>query len=322
MDENINFAFIASIVAGFLFGSIPVISAILRDLGISSIEQTLLRLLFGAVFGLLIILYYSCTKNKKCVMKSLSKSIQLTYIVQSVLFVLMIIVYLSSIAVGTPAGEAALLIQIHPFITLFFGWLFLKEKITTKKITALLLATIGLITLTELWNWESFLSSLIGDFFAILNGLLYAFYLLVGRASAKKRKNIPYFLSIAWVLFWSIILGIPIIALFSYIPLPPELISFSLSNITSLKIILIGVGFALCCSVLPYGLLMISAKYLESSKTSLLLLDEPIFAIILGAIILNEPITIWYILGGLGILSGVLIIILDSRGKKESITKA
>ncbi|MHA1205801.1 MAG: DMT family transporter [Candidatus Heimdallarchaeaceae archaeon] len=317
MDKKTNFSYLASITAGLFFGSIPVISAILRDLNVSSIEQSLLRIFFGSIFGLGIIVFYTLKKNKEQVKNSIKLTNQKTYLLQSLIFVMMIVVYLSSIAVGTPAGEAALLIQIHPFITLILGRIFLKERITKSKILAIIVATAGLITLTEVWKWESFMSSIVGTTLAILNGLFYAFYLLVGRASAEKRKNVPYSLSIAWVISWAIIIALPLLLMFSILPLPEELAKMEIENIMKTKIILIGIGFALAGSVIPYGLLMISAKYQESSKSSLLLLDEPVFAIILGAIILKEPITLSYILGGIGIIAGVIIIILDKSKKIE-----
>lgn len=189
MDKKTNFSYLASITAGLFFGSIPVISAILRDLNVSSIEQSLLRIFFGSIFGLGIIVFYTLKKNKEQVKNSIKLTNQKTYLLQSLIFVMMIVVYLSSIAVGTPAGEAALLIQIHPFITLILGRIFLKERITKSKILAIIVATAGLITLTEVWKWESFMSSIVGTTLAILNGLFYAFYLLVGRASAEKRKK-------------------------------------------------------------------------------------------------------------------------------------
>jgi len=317
MDKKTNFSYLASITAGLFFGSIPVISAILRDLNVSSIEQSLLRIFFGSIFGLGIIVFYTLKKNKEQVKNSIKLTNQKTYLLQSLIFVMMIVVYLSSIAVETPAGEAALLIQIHPFITLILGRIFLKERITKSKILAIIVATAGLITLTEVWKWESFMSSIVGTTLAILNGLFYAFYLLVGRASAEKRKNVPYSLSIAWVISWAIIIALPLLLMFSILPLPEELAKMEIENIMKTKIILIGIGFALAGSVIPYGLLMISAKYQESSKSSLLLLDEPVFAIILGAIILKEPITLSYILGGIGIIAGVIIIILDKSKKIE-----
>ena len=59
---------------------------------------------------------------------------------------------------------------------------------------------------------------------------------------------------------------------------------------------ILGYGFLLAFfgSLIPYGLIMIATRFIESSKASLLLLTEPISAIALAAIILNETITVWH----------------------------
>ncbi|MFX1533339.1 MAG: EamA family transporter [Promethearchaeota archaeon] len=112
----------------------------------------------------------------------------------------MIIFYISSIALETPVGEAALLVQIHPFITLFLAWLLLEETIDRSKILALLLGIAGLMILTRPWEWASFLSSLIGDLLALFTGVVIGLYLLTGRWSVKHRTDVSPGLSIAWVL--------------------------------------------------------------------------------------------------------------------------
>jgi drug/metabolite transporter (DMT)-like permease len=184
MIEIKKLGYFAAIFAGISFGSIPVVSAIMRNLGISSIEQTFLRISLGSIFGIIIILIYFY-KKKQLIRKTLNKELQLIYILQGVIFVLMILSYLSSVALNTPVGEAALLVQMHPFITLLVGWKLLDEDLTMRKILAIFIAILGLILLTEPWSWEQFLSNFIGDLFALANGVLYAIYLLIGRQSFR-----------------------------------------------------------------------------------------------------------------------------------------
>ncbi|TXT54494.1 MAG: conserved membrane protein of unknown function [Promethearchaeota archaeon] len=309
--------YFSAIIAGFSFGTIPIFSAILRDLSISSIEQTFLRILFGSFFGLGILFLYFL-KRKRFVRTSWKLDIQKTYLIQGILFVLMILVYLSSIALNTPVGEAALLVQTHPIITLIVGYYVLDEEITLKKVSAIILSMGGLVLLTEPWKWETFLATLIGDLFALANGFLYAIYLLVGRASSKTRENIPYVISISWVLFWSIIIAIPLLTLLSFLPLPTSLISFSLNKLITPQILILGISFAFFGSIIPYGLIMIAQKRIESSKTSILLLGEPVGAIILGALILNEGVSVFYLIGGFLIIIAVIMTSLTIKEKVDT----
>jgi drug/metabolite transporter (DMT)-like permease len=266
-----------------------------------------------------VILLAFLINNKNNFRKSLAFSAQKSYILQGLIFSIMIVLYLSSIALRTPAGEAALLIQVHPIVTLIIGWFLLKEKITKSKIASVLIAAIGIIILTEPWDWKSFLTSIVGDLLALFLGILYAFYILVNRWGTRNTKEINPSVSIAWVLAWSFITGIPFLIIFSFLPLPSILVAFSFENI--LKLGTIGLGFLLAFfgSLIPYGLIMIATRYIESSRTSILLLTEPIGAILLAYIFLNEDITIWYLIGGICILLAAITTIVFSGKELESL---
>ncbi len=317
MQKRNTIGYVAAILGGFSFGSIPILSATLRDNGISSLEQSILRLVFGAIIGLVILLVFWIS-NKESLRKSLAFSAQKSYILQGLIFSIMIVLYLSSIALRTPAGEAALLIQVHPIVTLIVGWFLLKEKVTKSKIISVMIAVVGIIVLTEPWDWESFLTSIIGDLLALLLGILYAFYILINRWGTRNTKEINPSISIAWVLIWSLITSIPFLIIFSFLPLPSILVAFSFENI--LKLGIVGLGFLLAFfgSLIPYGLIMIATRYIESSRTSILLLTEPIGAILLAYIFLNEVVTIWYLIGGICILLAALITIVFSGKELES----
>ncbi len=315
MMRSISLGYIYAIVAGFSFGTIPVISALLRDAGASSLEQSILRLFFGALFGGVTISIFLFKKPTEFQL-SVDTSLQRTFFIQGLIFAVMILVYLSSIALGTPVGEAAFLIQIHPIITLLLGYLFLKEDISSSKLLALFLAMLGLVILTSPWEL-SFLSSIIGEALALSNGILYAFYLLMGRWSLKYRADFPPTLSIAWVLLWGFLTGLPIIILLSLFPLPQELTAFSQTILLNPNIIFLGLLLTLFGSIIPYGLIMISSSHnIESSKQSILLLGEPISAMILGMLILSERITFWYIIGGGTLILAIILILSSTRGRE------
>ncbi|MFX1254022.1 MAG: DMT family transporter [Promethearchaeota archaeon] len=315
MDKSQSVGYTAAFLAGLSFGSISIISALLRNLGASSVEQILIRLFFSIMISIGVIFFFYL-KNPQEFRSSISYLTQKTYCLQGLFFSLMIILYISSIALETPVGEAVLLAQIHPFITLILAWLLLGEKIDLSKILALLLGITGLVILTRPWEWTSFLSSLIGDLLALFTGIVIAFYLLTGRWSARHRANVSSELSIAWVLCWGFLLGVPILLFLTLLPLPVSLVGFSLDTYFSFDVLLLGLLFAVLGSFLPYGLVMVSSNYIESSKGSILLLSEPIGVIILGALILGEEITIWYIAGGIALLLAIIIVILSSKDQQ------
>ena len=304
------------IIAGLSFGNTPILSAILRDNNVSALEQVFIRAVIGSLFGIIVILLTFQFLNRGEIYHALTKNNQFFYAIQGLILTIMIMVYFISIALDTPVGEAALLVQIHPLLTLVLGALILKEKFSREKIISLLIAFAGLFILIRPWEFTSFLTHIVGDIFAMLNGVFYSFYLIVGRLSKNHRLKVSPLVSISFVLIWVLITFLPILAIMTLLPLNPIISSFSLSVYNSVFILEMGLLLGLLGSVVPYGLIMIGSRYVESSRTAILVLGEPLGAIVLGLLILREPITIYYILGG-GLLL-FAIIYLTMAGSKPS----
>lgn len=315
MQQNSIYVYLGLIIAGLSFGAVPTISAILRDSNVSSIEQSFIRLLIGGIAGFFLILFYS-TNNIESFRESITSSIQKTYIVQGIIISLSLNLYLASIALGTPAGEAALLLQIQPLVTIVLGFTLLKESINKSKIISLSLALCGIFFLTQPWEWTSFLSSLDGSLLALISGVTYGVYIVFGKLYSTKREKIPFSLSLAWVLLWAFIMWIPIFLITRITPLPSEIISFDLSTYIIFKNIVFGLGLGIIGNVIPFGLIMLTINHIESSKASIVLLIEPLGAILLAAFVLNEAITIWYVIGGLFLLLAILMIFALSENTK------
>lgn len=315
MQQNSIYVYLGLIIAGLSFGAVPTISAILRDSNVSSIEQSFIRLLIGGIAGFSLILFYS-KNNIESFRKSITTSIQKTYIVQGIIISLSLNFYLASIALGTPAGEAALLLQIQPLVAIILGFTLLKESITKSKIISLSLALCGIFILIKPWEWTSFLSSIGGSLLAIISGVTYGVYIVFGKLYSTKRESTPFSLSLAWVLLWAFIMWIPIFIITRIIPFPSEIISFDLSTYLIFKNIVFGLGLGIIGNVIPFGLIMLTVNYIESSKASIILLIEPLGAILLAAFVLNEAITIWYVIGGLFLLLAILMIFTLSKAAK------
>ncbi|OLS20786.1 MAG: hypothetical protein HeimC3_39020, partial [Candidatus Heimdallarchaeota archaeon LC_3] len=300
-------AYFLTIMAGISIGAIPVISAIMRDNNFFTLEQMMLRLLFGALFSSIILIYFFVRKNE--FHSWFNRNLQFGYFVQGMVLVLQFYVYLGAIVIGTPAGEVALLVQIHPIVTLLIGWLFLHELITKEKSLAVFIAIIGIIILAQPWTWNNVLSHWIGDLLALFNGILYGFYIILGRKFHTIRKSIPSSISISWVLIWSFINGIILTIFVNIFPLSESFKLFRLERIMTIEGIVFGIIFSLLGSVIPYSLIMYSTKSIESSKASILLLGEAISAMILAYIFLNEQITINYVIGGIILFFAIIIIV-------------
>ncbi|MBY9000949.1 MAG: DMT family transporter [Candidatus Heimdallarchaeota archaeon] len=317
MEKTKLIGYASAILGGLSFGTIPVFSATLRDLGASSFEQSVMRLFFGAIVGLVIILLFM-PFQPKMVKQSMRFTGQRGYMLQGLILAIMIILYLSSIVLGTPAGEAALLIQVHPFVTLILGWILFREKITISKVVALVFALGGLILLVHPWDLDSFLSSAVGDALALLLGILYAGYIMTSRWNNKNIRGVTPIVSVSWILIWTLLIGLPFLFIMRLFNLPSIIIGFSFENIFIPKILLNGILLAVIGGLVPYGFIMMASRYLEASRASILLLSEPVGAMVLAYLFLHEAITLWYLLGGFAIICAVVITIL-AKSKEEII---
>ncbi len=306
----------AAILAGLSFGVVPIFSAILHDLHVSSVEQSFIRLIIGLLAGVVIVVFYTSNHHSD-IYNSLTGSIQGTYIIQGVIIAVGLNFYLASIVLETPVGEAALLCQIHPIFTFVIAGFFLKESITRNKIVALILAMSGIVILTQPWEWTSFLGSFAGSMLALLSGVDYSLYLIVGAYFTSKREKVSPLISIGWILIWAFIMWIPIFFLTQLMSLPTEISNFSLMTYSSLLNLLYGICLGTIGNVIPFGLIMFASTRIESSRASILLLGEPLGAIIFGAIILQESITFGYILGGFLLLTAVIIILTQANNDES-----
>ena len=103
MKRSDFLGYVAAILGGFSFGSIPVISGVLRNLGSSSLVQSVLRLFFGAIIGLSVLLYFIIRKQEE-IKLCFSLKPQISFIIHGGILAIIIVLYLTSIALHTPAG--------------------------------------------------------------------------------------------------------------------------------------------------------------------------------------------------------------------------
>ena len=115
----------------------------LRNNSVSSIEQVFMRHLVAFIFALSVLVVHFSSKGFKGFRGFNSLDLQLGYFLQGSVLNLMILVYVVSISLKTPVGEAALLVQIHPISTFIISYLWLKETIDRNKLTSVFIAFIA-----------------------------------------------------------------------------------------------------------------------------------------------------------------------------------
>ncbi len=186
--------------------------------------------------------------------------------------------YLSAIRYVRIA-TALLILYTFPSLVVVLARLFLKERITRRKLLSLFLSMLGLVILLG-WN-ISF--SLIGYAWGFLSSIGNAVYALIGKRFSGKADS---FKTLFWGFFFGTVFLFLVMASVEGISLPGE---FEISY-------LIGLGFV--STFLPYMFFLLSLRYLEAGKASITSLSEIPITSTLAFLFFSERLGWNHFLGG------------------------
>lgn len=272
--------FLLPIIAGFMFGSAGVF---VRTLTLNGIDPTtLLFLRFSvAVIPLLIAILLTDSNLLKVQLRDLP-----LFFVCAICIVGLNLCYNESMNT-VPLSLAAVLLSTAPIFVLIFASIFLKEKITYKKITCMVLAILGCLLMTGFLENNTNNTPVSGVVLGIGAALFWAVYLISSKKSIDNGNHT------FTILFYAIVfISIALIPFTNF----NQITSFVNINPTSIIIFLIlhsTVSFAL-----PYILSTLSLNYIDSGVSSIFLSGaEPLAALIFGLLIYSEVPTVLMLCG-------------------------
>ena len=207
----------------------------------------------------------------------------------------------------TSVASSVVIVTTTPIWVALLSPLLLKESVSKRIVTGLLLAMIGMVvvSLSENVNFsqgqpvfeasKDLLSGemLKGNLLALIGAFMAAGYMIVGRKVRKEIDSLPY--TFVVYSFAAILIDITVLAMGS------QIASFAPDTI------LILIGLAILPQLLGHSLFNWALAYLPASLVSIALLGEPIGTIILALIFLNEMPTIVEVIGASLILIGIII---------------
>lgn len=190
---------------------------------------------------------------------------------------------------------ACILMYTAPVFVIFLSYFIFKEKIGAKKITAALIAFLGCVLVSGVFDSQQKmpLASLL---FGIGSGISYAFYGIFSKIAINRGYK-PFD-----VTFFSFLLA-GIFSLF--------FCDFSLlASVASNNVWMIGFYplTGLVASVLPYMLYTLGLSGLESTAASVISCSEPMVACLVSVFILSEPMTPLGLLGIVLITASIIIL--------------
>lgn len=289
------------LLSGFLFGTIPIFSAFLHGLSVSSFQQAFFRLAISIAIILSVVLLF-----KKSTELKVSKIDLPVFLAYGFFLSMAYFTFLSSISLGTPVIKAVFLTYTQPLFVIIFGKLILKESITGIKSIATGLSVVGAALILQIWTIDgNYGMPPVGDMLAVLNGLFYASYIIAGRYIRTERKY-NYIATTFWSFITGLVWLVPGWLLTGFITDDTDVVGFS--SVLPLSAWIFLFSLALFGTVLPYILLNLALKQVNASRVGVLLLVEPISVVLMGTLILHESLNYWQMAGGFLILFSVVII--------------
>jgi drug/metabolite transporter (DMT)-like permease len=285
MNKNI-IGLLCGLGAASIWGGMYVVSKVVLDI-IPPFTLVTLRLLLGAL-TLTIVLFFKG-------FPSISQKQ-----VWQVLFVGFIGygISLSMQFIGTKLSTAAngsLVTSATPAFVLLFAWMLLGERITGRRLLALLLATLGVIAVIDPRSSQLNPDLFLGNLFLIGAAITWALYSVLVR-KVTQSTDVLLFSTIAFLG------GLPV-------TVPAGI--WELSAVGVGEITLAVVAGVLFIGIISTALAMVlwntAFAFVNASLASLTFFTQPVVGTLLGAFFLGETITPLFLLGGLLIGTGIVI---------------
>ena len=294
-SKHSPFGDILIITAGLFWGSMGLFVRHLNALGFTSIQVACLRLVTAGIIFALILLIKEPTGFK---IKARDIPLFLALGLVSILF--FTCCYFTAIRLMT-MSTAAILLYTSPIWVMVLSVIFLKEKITSRKVTALILAFAGCVLVSGFGGKVTLPGILAG----LGSGLGYGLYSIFGTFALRKYKPLTV------TCYTFLIAGAGSV----FVSNPADLFS-KISNAGSMPSF---AGFvlltAIVTAVIPFLLYTIGLNRTTASKAAVLATVEPAAATLFGFFVMKESLGLIAVLGI--ILVFAAIIVLSIRTGKE-----
>lgn len=274
------------VFAGCLWGMIALFVKVLTGLGMSSLECVAIRV---SLSTLMLFVYFVVTDPQKLRVNPKDIVYFLGTGLCSILF--FSFCYFKAIEVIGGAAVPALLLYTAPIFVMVLSAILFREKITKRKLIALVATFIGLGFVTgAFFGGEKI--SLVAFLLGLGSGFGYAMYSIFGKMIADKYHAM------------TITLYTFLIASIGAIPISG--ISLHLGALASAKGIGAAVGLAFFSTTLPFLLYTKGLQGVEAGKAAILATVEPFVAAIVGAVVFGESFDFPKIVGMLLILFAII----------------
>lgn len=293
--KGLLYAFLSSAAFGFL----PIFASIAYKNGSNPTTVLIFRFLLSSIFLFIYLLY------KKINIKIEKKPMILLLSIGFIAYTLTTeTLFMSYNYLG--AGLSTTLHFIYPTIVCVVGFTCFKEKVSKRKILSLLLSGIGVYSLVA---FETKTLSMFGIFLALFSGVAYAINVIVlGFDSIKAIDNK---ISTLYMCIGAT-LGMFIYGLAT----KSVILNFNAKTIGSYM------GISSISTITSILLLLKAIDLIGTSSASILGTFEPIVSIIFGVILLDEKLSIYFVISAALILSATVVLARDNNENNLSVSSS
>ena len=206
----------------------------------------------------------------------------------------------------TSVASSTVLVTLQPVFAFIGTYLFFKEKVAFQSIVAVIVAISGSLLI----SWGDFRVSgaaLYGDGLALIACAFITGYLLFGQDVRKRLSLMTYTM---------VVYSVSTITLFFYVLFMGQ--SFGPYESTDW---LLFVMLAIVPNLLGHTLFNWSLKWVSTNTISIAILFEPVGAAVLAFFIFNENLILSQVIGGIIVILGIVMFVLDIKKVKSFFKK-
>ena len=190
---------------------------------------------------------------------------------------------------------AAILVQyLAPVIVAVFSMIFWHERVTAKKVTALILSIAGCYLVVGGYSLELLSVNREGIIWALLSAIAFASTTLLGEKGMQRHD--PWTSLTYALLFSALTLNVlqkPLIILSE---------SYSIKQWASIMYIVV---FG---TLIPFGLYLVGVNYIRSTRTIITATLEPIAAAFMAFFLLGESLSVLQMAGGVSVIAAIILL--------------
>ncbi len=296
-NKNDKKSLILFVSAMLIFGTVGIFR---RFIPVSSALLACFRGLSGALF-----LVIPAFIQKKKLRNNIGKKNFLILIVTGILIGLNWLLLFEAYNYTTVA-TATLCYYMEPTIVVLLSPLVLKEKLTVKKSLCALAAIVGMVFVSGVIEGEGMsFTDLKGVLFGLGAAVLYSAVVLMN----KKVPGIDAYEKTTIQLFSASIILVPYLLIFE------DFTAIKLNALAIIMMIIVG----LLHTGIAYAMYFGSMDGLQAQSIAIFSYLDPIFAVILSAVLLREPMTLFGIIGAVLIIGAAMISEVTFKRKSVSV---